>query len=1215
LSLTPSSVTVTAGGTQVTFSATLTSSTATITWTLTGSGTLSTTSGASTSYTPPASIAAQETATITARAGGLTATATITINPLVTLSVSAAQPSVVAGGGPVAVTATLTGSTATITWSLSGVGSLSTTSGTTTNYTPPPSVSVDQIVHVTASAAGKSATADITVLKVALTVTPLSAVVTAGGNAITFTATLTGSTSTIAWSLSGKGSISQTSGVTTSYTPPAAGSVTATETATLTATAGTLTKDVTITINPLVTLSVSAAQPSVVAGGGPVAVTATLTGSTATITWSLSGVGSLSTTSGTTTNYTPPATVTADQSVHVTAAAAGKTATADIIVLKGITLTVSPTSLTVVAGSAATLFTATLSGSSDPITWTLTGVGSISTTSGATTSYTPPASLVVQDTATLTAGAAGKTASASITIKPEPRLSINPTSQVATAGGWGVIFVATLVNSTTGITWVLTGSGRLSTTFGTTTTYQPPATLAASETVTLAARSSGLEVTAIILVNPSPAGPIYPVGRKPSAVAVADLNGDARLDVVTANTSDNNVSVLLANTTGAFAGQVTYAVGTSPVYVAIADLNGDSKPDIVAANSASSTVSVLINKGDGTFNSQVTYAVGTTPMHVAIADIRGNGTLDIVTANKGANSVSVLLGHGDGTFDTKVDYGVGAGPVAAAVADVTGDGKRDIVVANSGASTLSLLAGNGNGTFGAQTTVAAGAFGPSSVRAVDLNNDGRLDLVAAAGTNVSVLLANANGTFATAVKYPIRVSGAELVVADFDGDGKWDVAVGSVANHPVFLLLGKGDGTFAPYYSCWSGGGLNDVPDAAALAAADIDGDGKTDLVVANTSENTVSLLIGNGKGSFAAPMAYSVGGTPADVAIGNLNVDTNPDLVVVNQSSNTVSVLLGNGPAPFSPHKAYAVGQRPSAVAIGDLDGDGKPDLVVSNSGTPSTISVLLNNGDGTFKAQVTYPVDPGPRSVALADLNGDGKLDIVTANTSTGPGTVSVLLGNGNGTFAGAVTYAVGTRPVSVAIGDLNGDNRPDLAVTGGDLGSNTASILLNKGDGTFLAQTTVVVGSTQPTSVALTDLDGDGKLDLVTTGNGFPDDLVSVLRGNGDGTFRPPATFAVQFSPGAVAFTDLNGDGRLDMVVASKGFAGDLGDLTVLTGRTSGGTGMFSGGVPYLPLRSTSAPRVGIAAGDLNGDSKMDVVVTGVFYNEVIVVAGKGDGTLVR
>ncbi len=247
-------------------------------------------------------------------------------------------------------------------------------------------------------------------------------------------------------------------------------------------------------------------------------------------------------------------------------------------------------------------------------------------------------------------------------------------------------------------------------------------------------------------------------------------------------------------------------------------------------------------------------------------------------------------------------------------------------------------------------------------------------------------------------------------------------------------------GCATPSFTVAANFGVGSNPQSVAVG--DFNGDGRPDLTVANQGSATVSVLLGNGDGTFAPLMDFSVGLSPSSMAIGDLNGDGRPDLAVANQSSNTVSVLLGNGDGTFAPLMDFSVGTSPSSVAIGDLNGNGRPDLAVANQGS-ATVSVLLGNGDGTFTPVMNFGVGLSPSSVAVGDLNGDGKPDLAVANF--GSDTVSVLLGNGSGSFGGATNFSVGSNPQSVAVGDLNGDGWPDLAVANN--GFNNVSVLLNR------------------------------------------------------------------------------------------------------------------------------------------------------------------------
>jgi hypothetical protein len=344
-----------------------------------------------------------------------------------------------------------------------------------------------------------------------------------------------------------------------------------------------------------------------------------------------------------------------------------------------------------------------------------------------------------------------------------------------------------------------------------------------------------------------------------------------------------------------------------------------------------------------------------------------------------------------------------------------------------------------------------------------------------------------------------------------------------------------------------------------SIATGDLNGDAKPDVVAANGVSAGVSVLLGNGDGTFAAAVDYATDVGPKSVAIADLNRDTKPDLVVANSSSDNVSVLLGKGNGTFATARNYPVGRElPESVAIADLNGDAKPDLAVAvhNFGA-GTATVLLGNGDGTFAAPVDYAVGFVPESVAIADLNRDAKPDLAVAVDHIGGAShASVLLGKGDGTFAAAVNYTVGEFPNSVAIGDLNGDARPDLAVS--NTFSDSVSVLLGIGGGAFAPAVDVAVGE-RPSSVAIADHNRDAKSDLVVPSPGPK--TVSVLLGNGDGTFAVPVNYAAP-TPYWVAIADLNRDTKPDLASANSG----SDSVSVLLGQT----------LPYISVAPTSGPK---------------------------------------
>jgi hypothetical protein len=680
-----------------------------------------------------------------------------------------------------------------------------------------------------------------------------------------------------------------------------------------------------------------------------------------------------------------------------------------------------------------------------------------------------------------------------------------------------------------------------------------------------------------------PAGPDY--------LEVENLgggNGASTFTLTTALTPVNPARTLPTH---------TFNIPLNPEAMVTGDFNGDGITDLVTINSyyRLNSVSVFLGNGDGTFQPPVTYDVGNYPEALATGDFNGDGRPDLAVVNTLSRDVSVLLGNGDGTFQPQVTYPVGYWPDAIVAGDFTGDGRTDLAVANYQSKSVSVLVGNGDGTFQPQVTSPAG-FPPQALAIGDFTGDGRADLaIAAVDYNVvSVLLGNGDGTFQPPVAYPVGPAPVALVTGDFAGNGRIDLAVvnqNDITQAPttyvggtVSVLLGNGDGTFQPQVTYSVG------IDPQAIVAGDFTGDGRTDLAVANASSIDVSVLLGNGDGTFQHQRTYAAGYPPSAIAAGDFNQDGRTDLAL--DLLGNVSVLLGNGDGSFQTGVANAVGSQPTFVVTADFNGDGRLDLATTNVNS-SDVSVLLGNGDGTFGPQASYTVGAVPQGLVVGDFNGDGRTDLAVANS--GSNDISVLLGNGDGTFQPPLNYATGPWPLHPVTGDFNDDGRLDLAVVNNH--SDTVSVLLGNGDGTFGPQATYLVGS-YPISLVTGDFNGDGRADLAVA---ISDKTVSVLLGKGDGTFGPPASYAVGGLPIALATGDFSGDGRLDLATANL----DSTDVSVLLGR---GDGTFGPQATY----SVGTDPFALATGDFNGDGRDDLVVANEYDNTVSVLVSNADGT---
>ena len=372
-----------------------------------------------------------------------------------------------------------------------------------------------------------------------------------------------------------------------------------------------------------------------------------------------------------------------------------------------------------------------------------------------------------------------------------------------------------------------------------------------------------------------------------------------------------------------FSPQTKYVAGSQigVANIAVGDFNGDGKPDLAVTNFGEGSAWLLLGNGDGTFQTAQKIFVapgGNSLWYIVAGDFNGDGKLDLAMSDYGDNSVYVLLGNGDGTFQAAQTYLMGTHPAEIVVGDFNGDGKPDLAVSNVDSNTVSVLLGNGDGTF------------------------------------------------RTPINSPVGANPWYFAVGDFNGDGKLDLAVSDYGcsldcqtspSNTVMILLGNGDGTFLPAPSLITVGN-----GPAGIATADFNGDGKPDLAVCDLNDNTVSILLGNGDGTFQAPHTFADPGLthPYYVAVGDFNRDGKQDLVITNElGSATIGVLLGNGDGTFQAAQVFAVDNDPVFAAVHDFNGDGALDLAVANLHTLN-FSVLLNSG-GSLPVVATPTFSPG--------------------------------------------------------------------------------------------------------------------------------------------------------------------------------------------------------------------------------------------------------------
>ena len=658
----------------------------------------------------------------------------------------------------------------------------------------------------------------------------------------------------------------------------------------------------------------------------------------------------------------------------------------------------------------------------------------------------------------------------------------------------------------------------------------------------------------------------YPTGQLPVSVVVQDFNNDGLADLATANSNGHSVSVLLGNANGTFGATNTFAVGAGANGIASGDFNGDGNNDLVVTDGAKSAY-LWLGNGDGTFALAQTIVLRTGTMGIVVADFDGDGSTDVAVAiygpqNNSQGSIAVLLGNGDGSFAPAVFYELDHNAVRLVATDLNGDGKLDLAVALQHFSNpkkgLAVLLGNGDGTFQSAVTSASGDM--SDVSAADFNADGKIDLALAPNfsTAVQVLLGNGDGTFASPVSYEADSSGT-VVATDLNSDGKPDLLIGG--GHTA-VLLGNGDGTFGP-------------PTLYAIgqvfaAPGFFNHDHIPDVVAGEF--NGIGVAFGKRDGTLRAGLSYPGGYLADTIVTADFDHDGNPDLGVGGATTSPyIFLLLGGGAGGFAEGQGF--GSAPAeTIVTADFDGDGNADIL-STGYSGGSVQVYLGQGDGSFGPATSTTVPGFDLSPTSGDFNNDGLADVALARLADNA--LRILLGNGDGTFTVAGDLTTDKSPQEPLVADFNGDGNADLGVA--NVTGDTYDVFLGNGDGTF--QTAIVTQAPNAIYSAAADLNRDGKVDLVVASLG-----TKVFLGNGDGTFQTPQTLSPEYGP--IHIADLNGDGNLDIATTS-----DFSYLLVFLGN---GRGAFR---PALNVLTGNEFVGDFVLQDFNGDGRPELAVTNI------------------
>ena len=652
---------------------------------------------------------------------------------------------------------------------------------------------------------------------------------------------------------------------------------------------------------------------------------------------------------------------------------------------------------------------------------------------------------------------------------------------------------------------------------------------------------------------------------------------------------------------------------TSTVIIALGDVNGDGRIDIVIGNYGEEN-QLLMNSGNGALSdgdpvslpggSRYTYSI-------VLGDVNGDGLVDILIGNFGEEN-QLLINSGNGTFsDTNVVSLPGGSKqtISLALGDVNGDGRMDIVVGNYGEENQLFVNPDDGTIFDANpVSLPGGGKNTFSVALGDVNGDGHIDIVVGNQNQPNQVLVNSSdGTFSynNHVSLPGGIKQSiSLALGDVDGDGSIDIVFGNY-NQPNQLLLNSGDGTFSDKNTVnLPGGGKY----SRSLALGDINGDGRIDIVVGNSDQDS-QILINSGDGTFSDMNAVKLpGGTmnTRSLALGDVNDNGRIDIVVGN-FGQTNQVLVNSSDGTFSDTSTLSLpggSKQTISLAVGDINGDGRIDIVIGNYGQENRL--LVNLGDGTLSDMNVVSLPGGGRNtycIALGDVNGDGHIDIAIGKLGEEN---QLLINSGNGTFSDTNTVSLpggSSNTHSLALGDVNGDGSIDIVI--GNYGQEN-QLLINTGDGTFSDTNTVNLpgGSRNTKSLVLGDINGDGRMDIVV-GNSYQQNQVLMNSRNADTLFSDANIGSLSggnWNTFSLALGDVNGDGHIDIAVGNRDQESQI--------LINSGNGTFAD-THIVSLPGGWMDTNSLALGDVNGDGHIDIVL-GNSDKENQLLINAGDGT---
>lgn len=636
-----------------------------------------------------------------------------------------------------------------------------------------------------------------------------------------------------------------------------------------------------------------------------------------------------------------------------------------------------------------------------------------------------------------------------------------------------------------------------------------------------------------------------------------DGDEDVLIDIIIGGAVDS-IQVFLNDGDGTFT--VTDGISTTGGFeqLKMADIDGDEDLDLIGVSPELGQLWSWKNDGTGSFSANTTSAITTSSIQFALANFNGNGPIDAITTDQSDDEISIITEDNSFLFAfnaTPVNQTVGDAPNAISSGDLDGDGDIDVVVSNSTDQNLSILINNGSASFTESNYSTSGTYA-NYISLADVDGDGDLDIITG----------NQDGTISVIKNYPgptissiTPAHGASDITASNNIAIKFDEGMDSgTMGATTVQIIGSLTGLYGGSYTYTAGDStltINPTDDFAAgeVVTVVVTTGVESTLGVAMESGSSTNFVVAAGDGEiFGTANTYTAGDETNAVTLADVNDDGDIDIVVVNTTADSVAILISNGDGTFDSPVNYYAGDAPADVAVGDLDGDGDIDLLVSTT-TDNVLSRFLNNGDGTFAARSTFATTSGPGSISLGDIDNDGDLDTYYSANNV----MYTQSNNGSGTFSSESVWGTNASVITAPV-DLNGDGLADYV----GLSGISLRFVLNDGDGTYSYGSSSLAGSGSGNGVVTGDFDGDGDIDIISSYTQV-DGYIAFSANNGSGGYAGAVSYTLSGnsndSPGGLSALDIDGDGDLDIAVVNT----DFDEVVIFI---NDGSGVFTNDAAY-------------------------------------------------